>query len=138
MKKNKKEIGVYPNNVWPTVLLCVLIFYCSMMIFVASIPGDSINNAFIPQYAILLHFTEFFFLALIGYITFSIFEVQRAFSSSVLLIVGMSILTEGIQYFVPGRFFGWVDFNVNLAGGFTTLLILIMFLETSSYAEGPL
>ena len=118
--------------------LVFLLIYISIMIGMSLIPGDNLKDSIIPKYSIVLHFLEFLGLAFVSTIVFALFDIEYFFSSITGLILFMSILTEGLQYFVPGRFFSVVDLVVNIAGGFTLLLIIILSNILFMRKEGPL
>jgi len=120
IKQNKKDYKL------ANAALVFLVIYITIMIGVSLIPGADLQNTVIPTYSGVLHFLEFIGLALIGVIVFTLYDIEYFLSSLTGLVVFMSGLTEGIQYFVPGRFFGMADFVVNIAGGLTIILIILI------------
>jgi len=105
--------------------LVFLLLYIGIMITMSCIPGKQLENTVVPTYSGLLHFVEFMGLALIGSLTFALYDKEYFFTNIVSLVVVMSALTEGIQYYIPGRVFSIADFVVNIAGGLTFIIILI-------------
>ena len=130
----QKEIT---NRLRRTALVFLLI-YISIMIGLALIPGDNLQNTIIPTYSGILHFLEFFGLTIIAAITFALFNIKYFFSLLTSLIIFMSGLTEGIQYFVPGRVFSGADFIVNIFGGLTLILLMLLGAIVSARTEEPL
>ena len=88
----QKEI----NNSLGYASAIFLLIYISIMIGLALIPGNNLQDTIIPTYSVVLHFLEFFVLAFLAAMTFSLFDIKYFFSSLIGLIIAMSILTEGI------------------------------------------
>jgi len=130
----QKEIT---NRLGCTALVFLLI-YISSMIGLSLIPGANLQDTIIPTYSVVLHFLEFFVLAFLAAMTFSLFNIKYFFSSLTSLIIFMSGLTEGIQYFVPGRVFSGADFIVNIFGGLTLILLMLLGAIVSARTEAPL
>ena len=130
----QKEI----NNKLGCTALVFLLIYISIMIGLALIPGNNLQNTIVPTFSGILHFLEFFGLTIIASIAFALFDIKYFFSSLAGLIIFMSSLTEGIQYFVPGRVFSGADFIVNIFGGLTLILLMLLGYILSARTEGPL
>jgi len=107
--------------------LVFLFLYVGVMIIASCIPGQQLQDTVIPTYSGVFHFLEFLLFGFIAATTFALFDVEYFFSSLTVSIIFMSVLTEGIQYFVPGRIFSITDLVVNVAGGLTFILITVLF-----------
>ena len=114
------------------LLACKLIFttllvvYLGVMIYFSLIPGDELIDTFIPKYSIILHFLEFIGLSLISILCLFLYDLKYPILYVSSLIIFMSILTESIQYFIPGRFFSVIDLAVNLVGGLSLIVMIII------------
>lgn len=126
------------NNMMKIISVIILYIYISIMIIASLIPGDNLQSTIIPIYSGVLHFIGFFILAFIGTIVFYLYDSENPILNLIQLIVFMSGLTEGIQYFVPGRVFSIMDFCVNIIGGITFIFIILISSLLFSRKEGPL
>ena len=108
------------------IVFTILFFiYLGIMIYFSLIPGDELIDTLIPKYSAILHFLEFMGLSIIAILCLALYNIKRPLLQISGLIIIMSILTESIQYFVPGRFFNVIDLCINLFGGLILIVIMI-------------
>lgn len=85
--------------------------YTAFLIILSFIPGQTLAQAGISgSLPILLHFIEFMILGSLIIINF--LNPWKA----LVYCLFVAIVTESIQYFVPGRFFDSFDISINLIG----------------------
>jgi len=111
------------------VLTPILILYLSIMVYFSLIPGDELVDTLVPEYSVILHFLEFLGLSIILLLCFPLYASKYTKTYIASMVVFMALITEAIQYFVPGRFFSSLDIAVNLSGGL--LLSLIIYIVSS-------
>ena len=87
-------------------------FYTALLIFLSLLPGQTLTQAGIggSLWPIVLHFLEFMILGSLTIINFS--DPRK----TLVYCLAVAVITEIIQYFVPGRFFDSFDISINLIG----------------------
>jgi len=126
---NREELYLFTFKI---IFGCALIMYIGAMFYFSLIPGEELKDTIIPKYSIILHFMEFFCLCLFSLLFISLYELKHTEYYIIGLIIFMSIITETIQIFVPGRFFSLLDVVTNLCGGlFFMIIILIISIKNN-------
>jgi VanZ family protein len=103
--------------------LAACILYLVAIIILAVIPLSRGNNIPLLDYDKLLHFLEFFVLITLVLITFDLWRVRDKALLALIILLGMTLLSEGLQLFVLERSFNVMDMVADLAGGFCAFIL---------------
>ena len=107
-----KQILKILSSGYPTVL------YTILLLSLCLIPGSAlVESGIVDTWTIILHFSEFLVL---GFIVIFYF---RKTDKTIIYCLTIAIVTELIQYFVPGRFFDIFDIEINLLGSITGIAL---------------
>jgi VanZ family protein len=116
--------------------------YTACMLMTSLIPMDlghknpTFWSRLDPSFQNLLHIPMFMGFAYLLYRVLENTSLKKTGKTSVVMIISvfMSILLEGLQIFIPGRFPGWSDMALNLLG---TALGIMFLLKTRIYSATP-
>ena len=151
-KKHKKKI-VKNNDMFEEIddasdrimkqVNIMLILISILFLIAASIlcllPGDIINNTIISNHTIIIHYIGFLLLFPLLFGLYFTSQHSNVFSKSIGTGILIAIMTEAIQWFIPGRHADPVDLLINLAGLFTIPIIVLMLSElVFRPTDGPL
>ncbi|MGV8162107.1 MAG: VanZ family protein [Candidatus Nanoarchaeia archaeon] len=109
-KKPKKSIFDNKYVLSGALVLYVLILFIGAII---SIPADLsiVNNN-----DKLIHFLEFFILAILLLKTLQAYNLKNIYALSIIIGVVFMVLSEVMQSFIPNRTFSYYDFIADIAG----------------------
>lgn len=93
--------------------------------------GNVFSHSFVRTCA---HFTEFAFLGLFSFLTYSTYSLKRISSvfTTILTYPLVAVIDESIQLFSQGRAFQFSDILIDIAGGTTGFLLGVIFILIST------
>jgi VanZ family protein len=114
---------------FPGVLLVYLVFLAYAAL------SSNVGKLVPPGVDKVLHFVEFFILAILIYFSIDAFGFDKIFIfvSTFLVALFIALLSEFIQlWFTKGRVFSWFDFVADALGICFALLLLVVYEWMSS------